>query len=274
MAFCSSCGEELIEGDLFCRSCGAPIEQTKQTVENQQPTGAHSSVAYEYQAQVEDPLEALTPTKCPACGEPLGSGVEFCPACNYPIASVSSSDAVNDFMQLLSLVEADASDGTVSYTRVVREIDAFAIPRTANGVLAFLVVAKGRLSSSVRDYGQGPAAKDAISQAWAAKAQHAYDVACLLFPSAAEFGDIDALYKDVRAIASRNDAVRGVASAVGSVKNSGCLAKLIVFNLALIVLPLVLDLVAVLFKHVWLGRAALLLAVVGAVYYYKNKTSK
>lgn len=268
MAFCSSCGEELIEGDLFCRSCGAPIEQAEQTLENDRSVVVHKSEVQE------DLFEALTPTKCPACGEPLEPGVEFCPACNYPIATVSSSDAVNDFMQTLSLVEADASDGTVSYTRVVREIDAFAVPRTANGVLALLVVAKGRLSSSVRDYGQGPAAKDAVSQAWAAKAQHAYDVACLLFPSAAEFGDIDVLYKDVRAIASRNDAVRGVTSAVRSVKNNGCLAKLIVFNLALVVLPLALNLMAVLFKHVWLGWAVMFLAVAGAVYYYKKKTNK
>ena len=269
MAFCSSCGEELIEGDLFCRSCGAPIEQAEQTPENDRAVAVHKD-----ETQEEDPFEALTPTKCPACGEPLEPGVEFCPACSYPIASVSSSDAVNDFMQALSLVEADASDGTVSYTRVVREIDAFAIPRTANGVLAFLVVAKGRLSSSVRDYGQGPAAKDAVSQAWAAKAQHAYDVACLLFQSAAEFGDIDAVYKDIRAIASRNDVIRGVASAARSVKNGGCLAKIVVFNLAIVVFALVLDLVAVLFKHAWLGWAVLLLAVAGAFYYYKEKINK
>lgn len=269
MAFCSSCGEELIDGDLFCRSCGAPIGKTEQMPENQQSTSA-----CECETEEEYLSEALVLAKCPACGEPLEPDTEFCPACNYPIASSSASETVNDFMQNLALVEAEASDGEASYSRVVREIDAFAIPRTANGVLAFLIVAKGRLTTSVRDYGQGAAAKDAVSQAWISKAQYAYDVANLLFPKAVEIGDIEATYKVIRSIAGRNNIIKGAGSAAKVVKNGGCLTKIITFYLAIIALALVLSLMGTIIRHGWISWLLLGLTVALALYFFRNKAVK
>lgn len=269
MAFCSSCGEELIDGDLFCRSCGAPIGKTEQMPENQRSTSA-----CDYETEEECLSEVLMRVKCPACGEPLEPDTEFCPACDYPIASSSASEAVNEFMQDLARVEAEASAGEASYSRVVREIDAFAIPRTANGVLAFLIVAKGRLTTSVRDYGQGAAAKDAVSQAWISKAQYAYDVANLLFPKAVEIGDIEAAYKVIRSIAGRNSIIKGAGSAAKVVKNGGCLTKIVTFYLAIIALGLVLSLMGTILRYGWISWVLLGLAIALVLYYLKNKADK
>lgn len=268
MAFCTECGEELIEGDSFCRKCGAPI-----TAEHERPElGWQEEDPESHQGQDEAWFEMETPKKCPACGEPLEPGTELCPACGYPIASVSASKAVNDFMKQLSEVEADASDGTVRYTRVVREIDSFAVPRSANGVLAFLIVAKGRLTTSVRDYGQGREAKNAVSQAWIAKAQHAYDVAGLMYSKAPEFGDIDKTYGTIKGIANRDNAIRGAISAAETVKKGGCLIKIVAFYAAVISLGIIaqfLNLISDRHRFIWVLLAALIVAL--GFHFYKNR---
>lgn len=261
MAFCPKCGEKLIPGDAFCRSCGNPISQS--TDYSSGSNGRSQTVDDEYYPGSD------TPEKCPECGEPLEPGTLVCPACDYPIVRATASKVVNAFIQELSQIETAADEGTVSYARVVREIDAFPIPRTAPGVLAFLSLAQGRISTSLRDYGQGPEAKEAVLRAWVAKAQHAYDSAKLMFGDSPEFAEIEAEYQGIRSASARKKATVKAESSVNRFKNAGCLTKVLYFYIAIFALAVVL---AVL-QRIASNTGALLvvaLAAIVAFFIYRN----
>lgn len=63
---CVQCGAELVDGALFCRVCGAKVENK-------------------------------APMKfCPNCGEELVSGASFCRKCGYDILNGEYNDHAND----------------------------------------------------------------------------------------------------------------------------------------------------------------------------------
>lgn len=260
---------------MFCGRCGASIGQAAQPSEGPQEGSAEPSAYEEPSAYDHDRVESCRLQKCPACGEPLDDDVWVCPACSYPVPSMTASKAVNELIQSLSKVEADASDKAAGYAQVVKEIDNFVIPTTANGILTFLIFAKSRLITAARDYGQGWTAKDAVSQAWVAKAQYAYDVARLKFSDASEFNDIDTAYRSIKAIANRNNVFRGAVSTAEAVKNGGCLIKFIAFYVVILAMGIVIKLLGFLSlrpQYVWV-LLALVVAGLG-ICFYKRKQGR
>lgn len=133
----------------------------------------------------------------------------------------------------------------------------------------FLSLAQGRINTSLRDYGQGPEAKKAVLRAWVAKAQHAYDSAKLMFSDSPEFAEIEAEYQGIRSASTRKQAALKAESSVSRFKNAGCLAKYLYFNIAIIVLAVVLAV----FQRIASNTGALLvvaLAAIVAFFIYRN----
>lgn len=268
MAYCTKCGSELIEGDRFCRTCGAlidgQIEPSEQASVSKCDTGAVDRYSQPTMTRFD---------KCPACGEPLTLDTKVCPACDYPIAKLMASGVVCEFVTKLGEIEAQASGGPATYKAVVEEIGRAEIPQTANGALAFLFVAEGRVSTSIRDYGQGLEARKAVRQAWTAKARQVYDIAKLSFSEEAEFAQIESTYQRVNAAAGVKGAIDGFATANESLLSKGCVGRIVWLFIAMMLLGLVLNIFSAVRSH--LSLILIVAVVLFAGYYFKkNSNSK
>lgn len=268
MAFCTECGEELIEGDSFCRECGAPI-----ATEHEQPDSDDVEIQPDDDSDKagDSRAKTSTPDKCPACGEPLMPGDKVCPACDYQIAKLEATSAMNEFIKGLCEVEACASSGSTSYNAVVEEIGRAAIPHTVEGVLAFLVIVKGRVGTSIRDYGQGLEARKAVLQAWLSKTRSVYDLARLSFSEEPEFHEIEQTYQKINAVAGVKGAIDGVVTVNNSLLNKGCLGKVIWFFIVIILLGLMLNVLNTARSNYLI--VLLVVAVIGSVIYLRVKKS-
>lgn len=253
MAFCASCGEELIEGDSFCRSCGAAIGPLVEEAEVPRDSGCE---------------EPGMPKKCPACGEYLFSGERVCPACGYEIAKLAASRAIDEFVKRLNEAEARASNGSASYKAVVGQIDRASIPHTVDGALSFLSVAEGRVCGSARDYGQGLEARKAVLQAWSAKARQVYDVAKLSFSADPEFSEIERSYRKISSSAGLKGTMDGLATVNESLLSKGCLGKIIWFFIVMTLLAVLIGIVGSVKSKTW---PYCLVLVVIAVLWYRHK---
>lgn len=266
MGFCTKCGGELFEGDRFCRSCGAPIAEA--------PEPSYTYREVDEESYADRAAGATYFDKCPACGEPLEPGDKVCPACDYEISALIASNSVNTFINNLSAVEARAADGDVSYVAVVKEIDAAPIPHSAKSALAFLSVAEGRVSESIRDYGQGPEAKKAVLQAWATKSRHVYDFAKLSLSDEPEFEAIERTYKKIDAVSGAKGALQGVAAVNKSLLHGGCLGQCLWFFLVMMILGVICQVLNAVFSNGTLSLGTVIVIVVAVVLYRQKKSSK
>lgn len=110
MAFCTKCGNELIDDDRFCRECGAPVfvEPGACEAESENGDGSHDGHASEV-AYID---------KCPACGEPLGPEDKVCPACDYEVAKIGEFTAAKKHQAVEGAHEAsERAKSDVAYER-------------------------------------------------------------------------------------------------------------------------------------------------------------
>lgn len=77
MIYCKKCGNEILDGDLFCRKCGAPYEEDADDAE---PTQSIQS------------KKRPRRDKCPACGEPISPLDKVCPLCGYDLSELTRAD--------------------------------------------------------------------------------------------------------------------------------------------------------------------------------------
>lgn len=197
MAFCINCGKELVDGAKFCANCGTATDNT--TVDS----GSKRKTVYEGEIH-----------KCPNCGEVLNSFVSNCPACGYELRGTKSSNSVHEFALKLERIEATrepvkaksiigkmyGSDGQLSKTdeQKIGLIRSFSIPNNKEDISEFMILAASNIDMKLYGLGnQGvlTASQRAVSDAWLAKFEQAYQKAKLSFGSTPDFVNINSVYE-------------------------------------------------------------------------------
>ena len=184
MAFCSVCGKELSDGARFCTFCGTPTPDA-----NKNP-------------QFEGVIK-----KCPNCGEIINSFTVKCPTCGFEIRGIQATSSVKELAAKLQQLDSTRPRGrwhlypsqNISSTdeQIANLISSFAIPNTKEDLFEFFIMASSNINLETyginRDAVSG--GQKAISRAWEAKYEQAYNKACISFANEPEFARIDEIYK-------------------------------------------------------------------------------
>lgn len=197
MAFCMNCGKQLPDGAKFCSDCGTP--SGKVNVENPQRKTVYDGELH----------------KCPNCGELINSFVISCPACNYELRGAKASSIVKEFADKLEQIERTretqksnsligklyGSDGQLNKTdeQKISLIRSFSIPNTKEDILEFMILAASNIDLKLYGLGnQGvlTASQRAVSDAWLAKFEQAYEKASLSFSTSQDFSGIKDIHEN------------------------------------------------------------------------------
>ena len=174
MAFCTNCGNEIKDGDHFCRKCGSKITvlQTHNSAERQ--------VSYGGKVQ-----------KCPNCGAVLKSFVGNCPECGYELRGAAKTESVNEFS--LRYAEAKTNSQKIDLIRT------YAIPNTKEDILEFFILASSNIDEDSFTKSQTSPSdgvtQQEVSDAWMAKFEQAYQKASFLLEGKPELQKIEKLYQ-------------------------------------------------------------------------------
>ena len=165
MAFCTNCGQELMEGAKFCSSCGMTTNNIPDNMSSQRKTFFEGEMH-----------------KCPNCGEVLKSFASSCPTCGYEVRGAKS---IHEFALRIANAETDAQKISV--------IRSFPIPNTKEDVLEFIILAATNFNAeqSLSDNG----IKKDVSDAWFTKIEQSYQKAKLLFSGDKDFSKIQSVYE-------------------------------------------------------------------------------
>lgn len=207
MAFCTNCGCELPEGAKFCANCGQPV------VANDSLTKRKTV----YDGKLH---------KCPNCGELLDSFVAECPSCGYELRDAYSASSVRTLAMKLEQLESkrphkkrpnpfsvifSGNQLTDVDEQIVNLIKNFSIPNTKEDVREFLILASSNIDmklygmayDSSQYQGMLVASQRAISDAWLAKYDQAYQKAKLLFAGTQELSMIQSSYESKMKVIAR-----------------------------------------------------------------------
>ena len=188
MAFCMNCGKQLPDGAKFCSSCGTATGEVKSET-------AQRKTVYDGELH-----------KCPNCGELINAFVTICPACNYELRGAKTSSIVKEFADKLEQIERTretqkshsfigklyGSDGQLNKTdeQKISLIRSFSIPNTKEDIIEFMILAASNIDLKL--YGLGDkgvitASQRAVSDAWLAKFEQAYEKASFAFSTSSDF---------------------------------------------------------------------------------------
>lgn len=198
MAFCISCGQELVDGAKFCANCGKEVN-------GENPTTQRETV---YEGQLH---------KCPNCGEVLNSFVSNCPTCGHELRDIRGATSVRQLVMKLEQLEAKRQprQGTNIFAQTfgggaqlqstdeqkINLIRNFLIPNTKEDVLEFIVLATANIDLKVYGLDSGryqmhdPARRE-LSDAWLAKLEQAVQKAEILFGHTQEYLSMRNLYEN------------------------------------------------------------------------------
>lgn len=202
MAFCTNCGHQLAEGANFCFECGAKVNKITSAC----PEEERRSRSQEYVGVI---------LKCSNCGGAVGETDAICPSCGMKITRRSAVSSVTLFMEQLMAIEATRKKPMLGMFSIYAPADPadkkklslirnFPIPNTVDDILEFVMLAIANIDvkiskKSIANSSQGMeimAAEmpRAISNAWVAKLQQAYQKAEVLFPHDPVFLNIQKIY--------------------------------------------------------------------------------
>lgn len=195
MAFCSNCGKELATGAKFCFECGTAVSD----VDNSQRKSVYEGKIH----------------KCPNCGEILNSFTVYCPTCGYELRDSQVVNSVRELSYKLENIEKSreqtksrsligklyGSDGQLGKTdeQKISLIRSFSIPNTKEDIFEFMILAASNIDLKLYGLGnQGviTASQRAVSDAWLAKFEQAYQKAQIAFGTTPEFLNIGKIYDD------------------------------------------------------------------------------
>ena len=139
MVFCSKCGKQLNEDDLYCSECGMPVSMCNN----------HRKAVYEGEIH-----------KCPNCGEAVNSFVANCPTCGHEFRGANSSTSVREFAARIDEIEMSRPAKSFSFKKVFEDqneisetdrrkialIRSFVIPNTKEDLFEFLVLASSNIN--------------------------------------------------------------------------------------------------------------------------------
>lgn len=181
MSVCSNCGTQLNNGARFCHDCGAPV--------NSSSMGGYVRREFEFAGKI---------VKCPNCGESLSSFQARCPACGHELREIHASKVVKELADKLEAIDKEPDDRKKEHIpkklapfvlsekdkKKISLIKNFPVPNTREDLFEFLIMASA--NSLVGDGYISPS-EEAISDAWKAKYDQAYDKAKISFGEAPEF---------------------------------------------------------------------------------------
>lgn len=194
MVFCNKCGKKLADDARFCSGCGAIVS----------PTEDQRKIVYEGEIH-----------KCPNCGEVLNSFAAYCPTCGYELRDTLAVNSVRELSYKLENIEKAreqrkshsfigmlfGGDGQLGKTdeQKISLIRNFAIPNTKEDLFEFVILAASNIDLKL--YGLGDkgvitASQRAVSDAWLAKFEQAYQKAQIAFGMTPEFLNISKIYDD------------------------------------------------------------------------------
>ncbi len=196
MSFCMNCGQQLDDKAKFCSNCGKEVGIAQNEVNSQRKT------IYEGELH-----------KCPNCGELLNSFVLNCPSCGYELRGSHAINSVRELAYKLETIENSreeiktysivgklyGSDGKLGKTdeQKISLIRNFSIPNTKEDILEFIILAASNIDLKLYGLGnQGviTASQRAVSDAWLAKFEQAYQKAQVAFGVTPEFLNIREIY--------------------------------------------------------------------------------
>ena len=175
MAYCSNCGNKLVEDAKYCSNCGTAVRNVS--------TNQTSS----YSGEVH---------KCPHCGEILSSFVKECPTCGYELRGARTSATVRQFTESLENTENDEQRITM--------IRNFPIPNTKEDIFEFFILAATNV--------KGEESK-VVFEAWLAKFEQCYQKAKLIMGADSDFEKVQTIYDKTKRSVSKEKAVHGVKTA-------------------------------------------------------------
>lgn len=182
MAFCTKCGKQLDLDAQFCSRCGAPAQASAQTVPEPRREAWEGSVH-----------------KCPHCGSPVGSFDVCCPACGNELRDKEVADSVAELSQRLDQIESERNENgkkrgpfvKAAEQNAVSDIDqrkinlirSFPIPNTKEDLFEFMILALSNYDLKFTDMGDegGSESEKALTEAWKAKLEQAFNKAEVLF---------------------------------------------------------------------------------------------
>lgn len=194
MAYCSNCGNQLVEGSKFCNNCGTAVDSENN---NQRKTV--------YDGEIH---------KCPNCGEVLSSFVTVCPACGYELRGAKASNSVRELAIKLQQIESGRTSKSNNILghgfcfkqpddideQKINLIKSFAIPNTKEDILEFAVLAASNVDRNAYDESYGylsqrmNARRRDVSNAWMSKLEQAYQKAKIVLAGDPRLNEIQALY--------------------------------------------------------------------------------
>lgn len=208
--YCRNCGEKLMPNSKFCNYCGTPTEDTidKKNVVEEKKNETSREELTERKMVYDGKIH-----KCPNCGEVLNSFVTNCPACGYELRDSKNSSAVEELSRKLEEIEQNRdrtkvstkilgafnlSDGlTKTDEQKISLIRNFPIPNTKEDLYEFLILSKSNIEIDLYENTQIKSARLAISDAWKAKFEQAYQKAKLLLKNDDRMVEIDKMYKEI-----------------------------------------------------------------------------
>lgn len=197
MAFCTNCGEKVVDGAKFCQKCGYAVPASNSRENNRQ---------MEFSGKI---------YKCPNCGEVLKSFVANCPSCGFELRGTKATSSVREFALKLEAIESRrirsngkkrsfiariyGSDGKLTDTdeQKISLIRSFSVPNTKEDVLEFMILASSNVDVSIYGWGDKGViteSRKAVSEAWIAKMEQVYEKAKLTFGNTQEFQNIEKTY--------------------------------------------------------------------------------
>ena len=147
--------------------------------------------------------------KCPSCGEILNSFVAVCPSCGHEIRGAEAVSSVKELARKLEAIEAGrerkrsrslkdrmyGEEITKTDEQKISLIRSFAIPNTKEDLYEFLILAGSNIDVDLYD---GTVLKTdarlAVSDAWKAKFEQAYQKAKRVFDGDPRFSELQSIY--------------------------------------------------------------------------------
>lgn len=196
MPFCINCGKQLADDAKFCSECGKTTNISNQN--NQRKTV--------YDGEIH---------KCPNCGDIIDAYESVCEACGYEIRDRKASNSIRELAAKIQEIERTRSRTkqnplktlyfgqsiTDTDKKIVSLVSSFPIPNSKEDLYEFIVLSHSNINADVYDTGGNQFkendARLAISNAWKAKLEQAYQKAKLVFAGDQRLSDIQAMYDTV-----------------------------------------------------------------------------
>lgn len=232
--YCSNCGEKLISTAKFCQSCGAKVG----TVIVEQKTSQKEDVEENPVVSPKEPIEPKADDepvikvtqeeyterktvyegkihKCPNCGEVLNAFTSNCPSCGYELRGTFGNSSVRELAAKLEAIESKRENVksnaikslyfgkamTKTDEQKISLIRSFPIPNTKEDLYEFLVLSQSNIDIALYEEGNQfkiNSARGAISEAWKAKFEQAYQKAKLVFANDTRMSEIQKLYESTQ----------------------------------------------------------------------------